>query len=202
MEAYKDFMETSARETMWVGFIDIDEFVVPKKMNSIYDFLKDFENRPSVIIYWRYFGSSGKIQRDTNSLVTEDFVSCWQKIASIGKFFFNTKYEYSDGYRRNGYMHYTWAKFRGIHLPPVNVFDRVCTFGCNPVPSDDFPIQINHYLLKSYGEFAEKKSKRGGGVHPLGFHNMEYFFAHEQKCTGVDFSAYKFLTKLKIQMQK
>lgn len=202
MAAYEDFMSTNAKETRWVGFIDLDEYVIPNKVDTIYDFLINFNNRPSVVIYWKYFGTSGRYYRDVNGLLIEDFTVSWSKYENIGKFFFNTKYEYSPNYRRNKYMHSTWAKYKGIHLPPVNIFDRVCSLGFNSVPSADMPIQINHYVIKSYQEYKQKKSKRGGGVHPLGMHDFDYFYYHENKCQSVDYHAFKYIIKLKIAMSE
>ena len=178
----------------------MDEYVVPNKTDTIYDFLKSFENRPLVIIYWKYFGTSGHIKRNVKGLITEDFTVAWQKYENIGKVFFNTKYEYAPDLKQNGHMHYMWAKCRGFELPPVNLFDRVCTYGINPVPSDDMPIQLNHYVVKSYQEYTQKKAKRGGGVHPVGMHDFSYFYEHEMKCQAVDYHAYKYLIKLKLAM--
>lgn len=97
-------------------------------------------------------------------------------------------------------MHSTWGKCKGIHLPPVNEFGGVCTWGINPVKNDDFSIQINHYVIKSYTEYITKKSKRGGGVHPIGMHDLDYFFEHEYKCQSIDYHAYRYLIRLKMAM--
>ena len=43
MECYISCIEEYASETKWMGFIDIEEFVVPKSTNSVYDFLAPFE---------------------------------------------------------------------------------------------------------------------------------------------------------------
>ncbi len=202
MQAYKDFADTYSGETRWVGFIDIDEYVVPNKADSVYDFLKQFNNRPSVLIYWKIFGTSGRKTRDINGLVTEDFVVAWSKYVNVGKFFLNTAYEYDPVFKLDGKMHSTWAKCKGIHLPPVNVFNKVCTYGCNPVSGRDMPIQINHYLLKSYDEYMDRKAKRGGGVHPVGMHDMWYFCFHEDKCNTPDYKIFRFLMKLKLALNK
>ena len=75
-------------------FIDIDEFIVPIDYDNLYDFLKKFEkNRGSVIIYWKFFGSAGKWERDITGLVTEDFLVSWRKHSNIGKCFYNTAYD-------------------------------------------------------------------------------------------------------------
>lgn len=201
MAAYQDFMDNNASETEWVGFIDLDEYVVPNEKDNVYDFLKNFKNRPAVIIYWKCFGTSGYLKRDVRGLITEDFTVAWEKYVDIGKFFFNTKYDYTPNLKQNNYMHYMWAKYKGRELPPVNVFDKICTYEFNPVKSGNMPIQINHYLIKSYAEYTQKKAKRGGGVHPIGMHDYDYFYEHENKCQSVDYHAYKYLIKLKLAMK-
>lgn len=205
MAAYQDFMENKAYETKWVGFIDIDEYVIPNKVDDIYDFLKGFENRTAVIIYWKYMGSSGLVSRDTQGLITEDFVIGWPKYADIGKVFFNTRFDYVPEYRKNRYMHYMWGGTKGIMFPPVNLFQKICPQAYyNAVHTDDFPIQINHYVIKSYQEYVDKKSKRGGGVHAKeqGFHDLRYFYEHDEKCQAADYHAYKYLIRLKLAMNR
>lgn len=202
MSAYDDFFKKYSSETEWVGLIDLDEYLVINQRSTIYEFLEQFRNRPAVIFYWKVFGSSGKIHRDNSNLVTEDFVVCYRKFVDIGKFFFNTNYEYYSEYKHNNAMHLSWAKCKGVALPPVNVFDKVCTLSCNPVVSSEMPAQINHYLIKSFDEYIDKKSKRGGGVHDISMHNMDYFFRSESSCQSVDYSAYKYLIKLKLALGK
>jgi hypothetical protein len=203
MKAYQNFFDKYKDETKWVGFIDLDEFVIPNSTNDIYSFLKPFEkNRSSVVINWKMMGSSGFIHRDIKNLLTEDFTCSWEKYLDIGKYFFNTRYEYYPDYKYSGKMHFTWAKVKGIPVPPVNVFDKVYSFNINPIRNVKLPIQINHYLVKSYDEYIQKKSKRGGGVHPLGMHDMNYFYEHEMKCQSVDFHAYKYLILLKLRLME
>ena len=202
MEAYKDCVDNYAKETKWFGFIDLDEFVVPNDYEDIYSFLKKFEdNRPVVIVYWKHFGSSGLINRDMKGLVTEDFTVAWRKYVNLGKYFFNTKYNYLPNYKRNEYMHAMWAEYKGLALPPVNSFDKIYLWGLNKVSSVEHPIQINHYLIKSFNEYVDKKSKRGGGIH-VDMHNLDYFWNHEKKCQTCDYHAYKYLVKLKLATNK
>lgn len=197
MEAYQHWADNYKNESKWVGFIDIDEFIVPNENDTIYDFLKSFEDRPVVIIYWKYFGSSGLIDRNIKDLVTDDFTIGWYKYADIGKYFFNTKYDYVQDYQRNRKMHSMWGCYKGKMIPPVNVFNKICTCGINPVNTEIMPIQINHYLLKSKNEYINKKSKRGGGVNPVGVHDMEYFDYHEKFSTTPDLHIRKYSSRLK-----
>ncbi len=202
MAAYQDCVEKNQDDAEWIGFIDLDEFVVPNKFDTIGQFLEPFKkNRPVVIVYWKMFGSAGKITRAEDGLVVEDFTVGWNKYLNMGKFFYNTSYEYDQTYRKNAYMHLMWGKYKNKRLAPVNCFNKICAFGIHPVHSMELPIQINHYVIKSYGEYVDKKSKRGGGVHAEGFHTLNYFWHHESYSQKVDYNAYKYLIQLKLRMQ-
>ena len=86
MECYNDCILKYSKRTQWLGFIDIDEFIVPIEKNSIYEILQPFEkNRGAVKLYWKMFGTSGLLERDLNTLVTEKFTVSWSKYYSVGK---------------------------------------------------------------------------------------------------------------------
>lgn len=203
MECYMDCIKNYSSETKWLGFIDIDEFIVPKTTDNIYDFLKEFEkNRGSVIIYWKLYGTSGMMERNLNGLVTEDFTVCWPKYCDIGKSFYNTAFAFDSKSKHSSLLHhYFWANRKGHDVPPVNIFDEVCIGNRNVAKTHDFPIQINHYFTKSYKEYAMKRAK-GDVYFKINPHDEEYFYKHEMKCTSVDYSAYKYLIKLKLAMQE
>ena len=201
MEAYKDCIKRFSQETRWMGFIDIDEYLVPNYYDNIYDFLKAFEkNRPAVVVYWKMFGTSGLIERAEKGLVLEDFTVCWKKHVDIGKCFYNTKYKI-DSSEKNNYLHHRlWSKIGCFRVPPVNEFNKIVIGDRNIAKRKEFPIQINHYFTKSYKEYQEKKSK-GDVYFKLNPHDEEYFYLHEKKCVDVDFSGYKYLIKLKNEMR-
>ena len=198
MECYKDCIEKFSSETRWLGFIDLDEFVVPKSSDKIYDFLKPFEkNRGSVKIYWRIYGTSGLMDRDLSGLVSEDFTVCWTKYYYVGKCIYNTAFGFNPESKLTDQLHHVfWANQNGRDIPPVNIFDNVCIRDREIADTADFPIQINHYFTKSYREYLDKKAK-GDVYFKINPHDEEYFYFHEMKCTSSDYSAYKYLIKLK-----
>lgn len=203
MQCYKNCIEKYSQETKWLGFIDIDEFIVPKDKDNIYDILKNFEkNRGSVKLYWRMYGTSARLNRNLNGLVTEDFTVCWDKYYEVGKCFYNTAFSFDYETKKNdGLHHYFWANYKGMNLPPVNIFDRVCFGLHNSIPNRKMPVQLNHYFTKSVEEYAMKKSK--GDVYFVeNPHDEEYFYHHEMYCTSTDYSAYKYLVKLKLLVKK
>lgn len=203
MQCYHDIMEKYASETKWLGFIDIDEFIVPKSTDNIYDFLRPFETcRGAVKLNWRMYGTSGLEQRDLEGLVVEDFTVCWPKYYDVGKCFYNTAFGFDKTSRRNASLHHNfWASLNGKDYPPVNVFDHVCTGTYNKLDSEDLPAQLNHYFTKSHHEYVMKRSK-GDVFFKVNPHDEEYFYFHEMLCTDTDYSAYKYLIKLKQAMKR
>lgn len=199
MAAYYDCIEKYKSEMQWLGFIDIDEFVIPKKVNTIYDFLKKFSRRPVVLIYWKFFGSAGFLKRDMRRLVTEDFVVSWPKYVNIGKCFYNTKFKLDK--EKNVDMHALHGKYKNISLYPVNAFDYIVMFNQHKGIQNEFPIQINHYYTKSWKEY-EGKIKRGDAFFKENKHKYDAFFYHDMKSESVDYSAYKYLIQLKRAMRE
>ena len=202
MECYNNCIERFKNDTQWIGFIDIDEFIVPKSTHNIYDFLKSFEKKcGSVKIYWKMYGTSGLMDRDLNSLVIEKFVVSWPKYYSVGKCFYNTSFDFDYKDKRNNTLHHKlWTKYKGKSIPPVNVFNKICLDNMDLVKDDNHPIQINHYFTKSYKEYLEKR-KKGDVFFENNPHDLDYFFLHESENTSVDYSAYKYLIKLKKSMK-
>lgn len=203
LEAYRNCIENYRSESKWIGFIDIDEFVIPKNEIKIYDLLKKY-NRTSgaILCYWRVMGSGGKISRNITRLVTEEFVVSWGKYCDIGKCFYNTNFDTDLSYKRNGVFHHLlWTKCYGIPMPPRNILGRFCFNGYNHINSLKLPVQINHYLNKSLDEY-EKKINKGDVFFSNNPHNLEYFLGPEKYCSAVDYSAYQYLIKLKLALSK
>ena len=136
-------------------------------------------------------------------MVTEDFKVCWRKYADIGKIIFNTAYDLNADDKINACMHHiSWGSYRNIMLPPVNCFGNLIFNGIHILPCDDFPIQINHYVTKSYREFFDRKARRGD-VFFASFeddHYPQYFWCHNKECQGIDLHAYKYIIPLKLSM--
>lgn len=197
MQCYGDIITKFRGETEWLGLIDIDEFVVPKSVMNIREALHPFRYAPSVLIYWRVFGTSGLMNRERDGLVTEDFTVSWPKYYTVGKCFLNMNYDFDIEFARNACIHHNaWGSYHGIHYPPVNVFGYPVVKSVHRHNDQDIPLQINHYFTKSYMEYQEKRSK-GDVYFKLNPHDEAYFLAHEERCQIVDYSAYRFLIRLK-----
>ncbi len=203
IEAYENAIDHYAEETKWMGFIDIDEFVVPCTHNNIYDFLKRFnEKAPAILIYWKVFGTSGNLKRDKNKLVIEQFTLAFPKLCDIGKCFFNTDFEYAKGNTKNSIMHHIlWCEWKGHLLPPVNSENKVAFSMYNRLHSYKNAIQINHYVTKSYEDYYYKTNIKSDVFFEKNPRTMEHLWDIDYRCTEADFKIFKYLSKLRIMSQ-
>jgi len=63
MAAYNLCCATYASRCRWIAFVDVDEFIVPKKHDSIPAMLEEFEPYAGLALNWQVFGSSGHLSR-------------------------------------------------------------------------------------------------------------------------------------------
>ena len=200
---YEDCIKRFQSETDWIGFIDVDEFLVPVEEESLATFLDKFSHYPSVLVYWRFFGSGGMLSRDTSRLVIEDFTLASGKLLNKGKCFFNCDYDYAAGHPNNTSMfHVLWTASNGILLPPVDMFGYIGCSAWRPFQSrKKVPLQLNHYTCKSLEEFRERNKK--GDVyfdHPT--HNDDMFYKRDQRCTVPDHQIRRYIPELKRRLEE
>lgn len=205
-EAYNNFKERFWNETNWVAFIDLDEFICPKRAFNVKDLLKNFQSYPSLLIYWRMFGSSGHIEHDRNKLLTEQYTIAWDKYNDIGKCFFNTRFKSVQTTIKS--IHELPAEMslfgRKLCIPSVNESRHFVKYHCHRMglfwKEDDFTIQINHYVTKAYNEYFVTRRKRGD---VNGFANntsIKAYFYGQEFSIKPDYTINKYLPFLKVKM--
>ena len=203
-DAYNHCKSNYWNDTRWLAFIDLDEYICPRFSFDIKNFLSKFESYPSLIVYWKMFGSSGLVVHDNKRLITEQYYIAWDKFNDIGKPFFNTRFTPCTTTIK--YIHQLPAEMRlfGMKfiIPPINEFKWFVRFRSNRVGcfknKNDFSIQINHYVLKSYNEYFVRRRNRGdvnSFANNASIKNYEYV----QKYANVpDYSIFKFIPYLKV----
>jgi len=72
--AYQDGIRRAMGKCYWVSMIDLDEFIFPKAVWTVSEFLKDYEEFSGVGINWHSFGTSGIKQLDPNCLMIEQLI--------------------------------------------------------------------------------------------------------------------------------
>lgn len=64
-------------QTRWLAIIDIDEFLLPLQHASVIDFLREHEDYGTVLLHWRYFGTSYIERIPDDKLMIECLVRCY-----------------------------------------------------------------------------------------------------------------------------
>lgn len=203
ISAYWDCVRRIRGESRWVGFIDLDEFVVPRK-GKIYDYLKLYDYRcGAVLIYWKIFGGFREDYRKLDGLVIEDFKRCWPKLLNSGKCFYNTEYPLASEEKNGlGLHHICWTKHKNKNYPPINICGKVSFPGfIQRVAQKQAPVQINHYMIKSYGEF-QGRIERPDSIFKKNPRTKEGFREVDNRATGTDNLINQYIPMLKRRMMK
>lgn len=197
--AYKHWYENYRNETLWNCFLDLDEFICPYFQDNIYSWLEPYSKYPAIGLYWKMFGTSGQIEHDYNKLTIEQYTNSWDKYDSIGKVFYNTKYEIAEF--NSNIMHCIYTKItlfgKTFKIPPINEFGFFFNRYSIHHVKKEFTIQINHYWSKAFRAY-EEKHKRGDAVFSQSPRDLEYFLFHERNNRSTDFCIYRFLISLKL----
>lgn len=187
-QAYQNCVEIYSNDANWIGFLDLDEFVVPYETKDIKQWLSRYNKFPGVSCYWKMFGSGGIVKEDTSKLLTEQFFVCGDFMSY--KSFLNTKF--------SGWIS---KKSRSPHFFRFKFFDRVCAE--NPLyyanltsKPKHIHAQINHYFCKSYEYFYNKKIAGGSTDKKLKY-SMQMFFNIENMADHADYRICKYLVELK-----
>ena len=205
-QAYQHFREHFWEETNWVAFIDLDEYICPKRALDINDWLNDFEGYPCVTMYWRMFGSSGLIEHDNSRLITEQYTIAWDKYNDIGKPFFNTRFEAAPASLKNihelpGLLRLFGCKFK---IPPINEFKYFSRFKCNRIglfhSIEDFSLQLNHYATKSYLEYFISRRKRGDVNAFKNNTSIRSYVYSQEFAIKADYSIFRYIPFLKVRI--
>lgn len=158
IQAFEDCYNKCKNETYWLTFIDVDEFFCPFYSDNLKEWISKFEKYPSILIYWKMFGTSGKFVHDNNKYVIEQYTHSWEKCYNIGKQILNTSY-----IPVNIYHHYiyVYAQILGVKfkIPSMNEFGHFITYPNTNIVNKNYSIQLYHYWSKAYDEYISKRNK-------------------------------------------
>jgi hypothetical protein len=180
----------------WIGFIDLDEFVVPTAAASIGKVLGQFPEASGVGVNWRVFGSSG-LETQPAGLVMENFTR-----------------RAADDFSPNRHVK-TFARVSkiinpGIHVPSrlegpiVNIAGEEIDLERDGLLSTSVSggMHINHYFTKSRAEW-ERKRRRGRAPmvisDPQRIRDNSVFDAHDRNEVE-DVSILRFLPEVRAEI--
>ena len=164
--AYDNCFERHRFDARWIAVIDLDEFIVPVKDRTIPELLKRFENFAALEINWLVYGSGGA-QKRVPGTIMERF-----ERHSVSDHILNRQVKSIVDPQRI-------FSFIGCH-EAARISNRAATPDGKPVkqcfrdrtPQHDV-VRINHYAVKSYEEFLEKRAR--GRARRLDLRNLDYF---------------------------
>ena len=204
MKAYEHFYRSFRKETQWVSFLDIDEFMCPISHTSLKEWITQYEKYPVIQIYWKMFGTSGKMEHDYKKLVIEQYHTCWEKLFHCGKCLINTDYDIIRFFAGTHHCPEVWYPFMGkkIIVHPVNIFHRSTIGNGDFFCADEShpTIQINHYRSKAWDIYDAKRKKTDVFYEKNPKTEMWNFLWHEQQDCVVDYQIQRYIMALKLRM--
>ena len=152
LAVYDDCIDSHRYDSRWIAIIDLDEFLFPVVDKSMVTFLERLENFSSVEINWLVYGSSGKKMKEPGDVMQR------------------FKAHALSGNPINRYVKSIVNPRKVYCMIGAHESARIEGLSCNAdgVPNkksfrDRIPThvtaRINHYPLKSYEEFLEKRSR-------------------------------------------
>ena len=147
MNAYNHCLRTFGRDFRWIGFLDLDEYAVPKCTNDLRVLLQDYEDAAALGLNWQCFGTNGHKARPKGTQL-ENYVLALNK-----------------EHWRQHIKSFVWPKgVAGMWSPHFaipfqggrTVNERHETVvGAFSLSSAQFG-QINHYYYRSWQDYHEK----------------------------------------------
>lgn len=163
-KTYNDCISKYKNDTWWLALIDIDEFLVPTKENTVTDFLRKREQYPGIVINWLMFDSNGHIEKPVGG-VLENYTRIHFETDHYENFMVKSIVNPREISSAGGHFHFykhnqSHVNEQGRILPPY-LPDNLTS--CHL----EDEIRINHYWTKSYEEFSIKAKRPRCNGQPL-----------------------------------
>jgi len=161
-EIYNHALKTHRFETRWMGFVDVDEFIVSPSYRPLADILKDYENYSQLSIACVAYGTSFH-QYKTDDLVIERFTMHEKGVGRIVKSIINPRK--------------TVAADVHLHavLGPTVDEKYELLYAAYPKNPTANVLRINHYVTKSVEEAMGKLQKGGSSRSAAVYQKMNWF---------------------------
>jgi hypothetical protein len=170
-----DYYNNHKNNALWTAMIDLDEFIVPHKWNTLPEMLVEYEQFGGLVVNWLIFGTNDAPDDDRPQTVkftrrSTPSYSVNKHVKTIGQF----------------------ARLRGpisnshyfSYLPPYRAVTPDFQFVEGPfVDCKIDKVQLNHYWFRSAPEFTRKVAR--GRTDGLGEISKD-FWQHIPQCNEVE----------------
>lgn len=192
---YTHCLENFGHRFRWIGFLDLDEFAVPKDTGDLRLLLTDYEDYGGLGVNWATFGSSGRLTRPPG-LVTENYT-------------LRMEHDYGDNTHIKSFVRPDRAE-KGFNAHSFIYKPGYFCVNENhvPVSQGHSPhsvkrVQINHYFTRSQQDYCFKLERGRADITAEAHrHRMDAFYDQADKATVPDKSIFKHLKQLKLLSAK
>lgn len=144
-DIYNHAVDNYKFDTKWMMIVDIDEFVLLLKHKSISDFLNNYSDCSEISMHWLLYGDSHH-KKIEPGLVTERFIYHDDMINGHVKSIVNPRAVL------NASIHYSYVFGKSVDENRKSVYSPI-----DDENSTGDIIRVNHYSIKSWEEFSNKK---------------------------------------------
>jgi hypothetical protein len=152
--AYSDCLRLHRRDTRWIAFIDVDEFLFSPTGRTLPDVLAGLNRAPGVVVNWRNYGTGGW-DHTPEGLVTESYLTRAPDDLDANRYVKSIVYPRKTSPRVDD-PHY----FRHFG-PPVGEDGKSVRASAFREPSTTQVLRINHYYSKSTDHMRRKLARIG-----------------------------------------
>ena len=190
LDVYQNCLNDFGAQCRWLGFVDLDEFIVPLKDTDLRVMLGEFEAYAGLAVPWRMFSSNGHLARpigpviknysrrlpetSSDNLHFKSLVNPAKTLAPLSPHHFQHA---PDTYCVND---------AHMPIPPRSPY----TFYTGRLA------QVNHYFYRSQQDFEEKLQRGRADTGDSSDRNMESFYKQAQLVDAPDACALRFTPAL------
>lgn len=177
VKAYAHCLKRFGKTAQWIGFIDMDEFIVSKILKGdLAAFLKAYEAYGGLGVNWMLFGSSGHLKR-TNRPQLESFI--WRSEASfdVNR---HIKSIVQPKYVKSVLGAHCFAYKKGMFCVNENFIPIENSFSDTSVNK----IQLNHYYCRSLEEYEDKVKR--GNADTRRKRAIDQFYLHNKEANKIE----------------
>jgi hypothetical protein len=168
LAAYAHCLDAYGPGTRWLGFIDVDEFLLPHRENDLRELLTDFEDFAGLGVNWVMFGSSGH-ETPPPGLVIENYTLRADYALPTN---LHIKSIVQPRHVRCPLSPHHFAFAPDRHCVNERGFPLPGPYG----PHHNDRIQVNHYFFRSRQDFREKIERGRGDMTTDAFrHSLQDF---------------------------
>lgn len=194
MPAYADCLKRFGSRFSWLGFTDIDEFLVPVVDDDLRVVLYDYEEQGGLVAHWSVYASGGLDDRRGTHI--DDFRMRLEHSNTVHRLF--------KSLVRPERTEHVGTPHSFVHRPGwTSVDENFLPIAGPAAPFTGEVLRLNHYYYRSRREWREKMAR--GLVHPVRGRDAyldEEFDRHLAQPTVEDPCALKYLKGLKFLLRQ